>query len=98
MQATMRPQDVMKLPMHVWFCAWMVAGWRTQYENVRSVAALADGLALRYVEIDPYKAGGLIERLPLLVNRTKGSLRSLACPLPPFRSGPIPILLTYAAT
>jgi glycosyltransferase involved in cell wall biosynthesis len=84
--------------LHIFFCAWPVAGVRTQYDNVRSVAALADDLALRYIEIDPYKAGGLIERMPLLGHRTKGSLRSFVCSLPLFWEGPIDVIWTQAGT
>jgi glycosyltransferase involved in cell wall biosynthesis len=85
-------------PLNVYFCAWPVAGVRTQYDNVRSVAALADDLALRYIEIDPYKAGGLIERMPLLGHRTKGSLRSFVCSLPLFWESPIDVIWTQAGT
>lgn len=84
--------------LNVYFCAWAVAGVRTQYENVRSVAAGHDDVAIHYVEINPYKAGGLIERIPWLGNRTKGSLRSLACTLPLFRERPIDAIWTQADT
>jgi glycosyltransferase involved in cell wall biosynthesis len=84
--------------LNVTFCAWMVAGVRTQYENVRSVAALVDDITLRSIEIDPYKAGGLIERMPLVGSRTKGSLRSFMCSLPLFWEGPIDVIWTQAAT
>lgn len=98
MQTTLRPSADIESPIHVWFCAWMVAGWRTQYDNVRSVAVSDDRLSIRYIEIDPYKAGGFIERMPLLSNRTKGSLRSFVCTLPLFREEPMDVVWTQADT
>jgi glycosyltransferase involved in cell wall biosynthesis len=84
--------------MNVYFCAWMVAGVRTQYENVRSVAALAADVSLHVVEVHPHRVGGLIERLPLLSNRSKGSIRSAACTLPLFWTPGIDIIWTQADT
>jgi glycosyltransferase involved in cell wall biosynthesis len=84
--------------LNVYFCAWMVAGVRTQYENVRSVASAADGLTFHSVEINPWKPGGLIERTPLLGTRTKGSLRSFACTLPLFRDQGIDAIWTQVDT
>jgi glycosyltransferase involved in cell wall biosynthesis len=82
----------------VWFCAWNVAGVKTQYENVRSAADSTPNVALRFVEITPYKPGGVIERLPLLSTRTKGSLRSATCAAPLFWQGPVDVLWTQADT
>lgn len=85
-------------PLRVCFCAWPVAGWRTQYENVRSAVATVADVSVRFVEIDPYRAGGIIERLPLLGRRTKGSLRSVMNTAPVFRARPIDVVWTQADT
>lgn len=84
--------------LHVYFCAWVVAGVRTQYENVRAVAGNVDDLAMHYVEINPYKPGGLIERVPLLSERTRGTLRSLACAAPLYTARPMDAVWTQADT
>ena len=76
----------------------MVAGVRTQYEYVRRAALPTDELAMHYIEVDPYKAGGMIERSPFLGNRTKGSLRSFMCTLPLFSAGPIDAIWTQVDT
>lgn len=60
---------------------WMVAGVRTQYENLRVLELPAD-ITIDTIPINPYKAGGVIERLPLLQSSQKGTLRSIACALP----------------
>jgi glycosyltransferase involved in cell wall biosynthesis len=85
-------------PLQVWFCAWNVAGVKTQYENVRSAAQTLPDVALRYVEITPHKPGGILERLPLLSERSKGSLRSIACAAPLFWQGPVDVFWTQADT
>lgn len=83
---------------HIYFCAWVVAGVRTQYENVRAVAGDVDDLVTHYVEINPYKPGGLIERLPLLGSHTRGTLRSLACATPLYTAHPMDAVWTQADT
>jgi glycosyltransferase involved in cell wall biosynthesis len=82
--------------LQVWFCAWYVAGVRTQYENVRSVATRASDVTLRYLEVSPYKADGWIERLPLLGSRAKGSMRSFVCTLPLFATRQVDAIWTQA--
>lgn len=84
--------------LHIYFCAWVVAGVRTQYENVRSVAGNVDDVAMHYVEINPYKPGGLIERAPLLGTRTRGTLRSLVCATPLYTAHPMDAVWTQADT
>lgn len=84
--------------LHVYFCAWVVAGVRTQYENVRAVARSMDDVTMHYVEVNPYKPGGLIERLPLLGGRTRGTLRSLACVSPLYAAHPMDAVWTQADT
>jgi len=59
----------------------MVAGVRTQYENIRAVPPPA-GFAVDTVPITPYQEGGAIERLPLLRWTHKGTLRSAIGALP----------------
>lgn len=88
----------MTSPLHICFCAWPVAGVRTQYENVRSVAAEVDDLDVRYVEVSPHKAGGLIERMPLLGNHSKGSLRSFVSTWPLFTERGIDAIWTQVDT
>ena len=65
---------------------------------VRSAAQTLPDVALRYVEITPYKPGGIIERLPLLSGRSKGSLRSIVCAAPLFWQGPVDVFWTQADT
>jgi glycosyltransferase involved in cell wall biosynthesis len=60
-----RGQDVLLVP-------WMVAGVQTQFEQMRHTPAL-DGA--RVIEIHPYRAGGLIEHLPLPAS-LRGTVRS----------------------
>ncbi|HEX9414173.1 MAG TPA: glycosyltransferase family 4 protein, partial [Ktedonobacterales bacterium] len=62
------------------------------------MAERSSNLRLRYIEINPYKSGGLIERIPALGSRTKGSLRSFACSLPLFWERPIDVVWTQADT
>lgn len=85
-------------PLHIYFCAWPVAGVRTQYENVRSVAAEVHDVDMHYVEVTPYKAGGVVERLPLLGTRTRGSLRSFVSTSPMFTARKIDAIWTQVDT
>lgn len=85
-------------PLRVDFCTWYVAGVRTQYENVRSVAATEPDIQMRYVEINPYKPGGFIERLPLLDSRSKGTIRSFLCTGPLYRWRSPDVVWTQADT
>jgi glycosyltransferase involved in cell wall biosynthesis len=85
-------------PLRIYFCAWPVAGVRTQYENVRSVMAEAGDLDVRYIEVSPHKAGGLIERMPMLGNHTRGSLRSFVSTWPLFTARGIDAIWTQVST
>ncbi|HEX8036115.1 MAG TPA: glycosyltransferase family 4 protein [Ktedonobacterales bacterium] len=96
--ATVSIVQDMAYPLRIYFCAWPVAGVRTQYENVRSVATEAGDLDVQYVEVSPYKAGGLIERLPLLGNHTRGSLRSFVSTWPLFTARGIDAIWTQVDT
>jgi len=74
---------------------WMVAGVRTQYENLRLVEPPAD-LVIDTLPIIPYKEGGLIERLPVLRSSQKGTLRSMAHALPLLSRPPYDAIWTQA--
>lgn len=63
---------------------WMVAGVRTQYENLRTAGVPPD-FVIDTIPIEPYKSDGLIERLPLLPSTQKGTLRSTTHVLPLLR-------------
>lgn len=69
-------------PVALYLCPWMVAGVRTQYENLQRFASQTADVRVHYVEINPWTEGGWIERLPLLGSRTKGNLRCVVCSLP----------------
>lgn len=60
---------------------WMVAGVRTQYENLRLLAP-PPGVTFDTFPIVPYHHGGFIERLPVLRPTHKGTLRSTVHALP----------------
>jgi glycosyltransferase involved in cell wall biosynthesis len=66
--------------MRVALVPWMVAGIRTQYENLHAVTLPTD-VHVDVWPVFPYKAGGLIERLPL-DRRVKGRLRTTEQTLP----------------
>jgi len=74
---------------------WMVAGVRTQYENLRLVDPPA-GVAIDVFPIVPYREGGLIERLPVLRSSQKGTLRSTTHALPLLTARPYDALWTQA--
>lgn len=74
---------------------WMVAGVRTQYENLRLVDPPA-GVAIDVFPIVPYQEGGLIERLPVLRSSQKGTLRSTTHALPLLTARPYDALWTQA--
>jgi glycosyltransferase involved in cell wall biosynthesis len=62
----------------------MVAGVRTQYENLCAVEPPPD-FSIDTIPIIPYKSGGIIERLPMLRSTQKGTLRSTTHALPLIR-------------
>jgi len=74
---------------------WMVAGVRTQYENLRLVEPPAS-MAVDTLPIVPYKEDGLIERLPVLRPSQKGTLRSMARTLPLLTVGAYDAVWTQA--
>ncbi len=66
---------------HIALLPWMVAGVRTQYENLRLLQPL-DNVVVDTLPIIPYQEDGLIERLPFLRSSQKGTLRSMTQTLP----------------
>lgn len=78
---TTHPGSVRPHSLRIAMLPWMVAGVRTQYENMR-LLPLARDISYDTFPIIPYQAGGLIERLPLLRPSQKGTLRSTAHALP----------------
>lgn len=73
----------------------MVAGVRTQYENLRLLAP-PDGMVCETIPIVPYHHGGLIERLPWLRASQKGTLRSTTHALPLLNLPPYDAIWTQA--
>lgn len=58
--------------------AWMVAGIRTHYENTVSVLADDTSLRVRRLEVHPSGSTDLLDRLPVLPLRTRGTIRTYA--------------------
>jgi glycosyltransferase involved in cell wall biosynthesis len=81
-------------PLRLTMVSWMVAGIRTHYQNVRPVAEAAPDVALTALEINPWRKGGRIERLPLVPDRVKGSLRTYASTLPLYTVRPVDVIWT----
>src|SRR5918911_4364724 len=71
-------------PLRVALLPWMVAGVRTQYENLCTVEPPPD-FSMDTIPIIAYKSGGVIERLPVLRSTQKGTLRSMTHALPLIR-------------
>ncbi len=65
---------------------WPVAGIRTHGENVQRVIEAMPGVATTYVDVDPWKAGGRIERLALLPPRLRSTVRTFAGTAPLFQA------------
>jgi glycosyltransferase involved in cell wall biosynthesis len=75
---------------------WMVAGVKTQYENLRLVETPPD-CHIDTIPIVPYQSGGIIERLPLLRSSQKGTIRSMQSSLALLSRPPYDAVLTQAA-
>jgi glycosyltransferase involved in cell wall biosynthesis len=71
---------------------WMVAGIRTHYENVSHVVAARPDVAATRVEIHPWREGGNIERLPLLPQRVRSTLRTYWETAPLYRAHPVDVV------
>lgn len=57
----------------------MVAGVRTQWDNMHSRIEARDDIEACVAEINPYKVNGLVEKLPGISPTIKGNLRSFLC-------------------
>src|SRR5256885_9457026 len=64
-------------PLEIGFAPWMNAGVRTQWDNMVPHVMSRPDIRPHVVEITPYKAGALWERLPLVPASVKGNVRSM---------------------
>lgn len=80
--SSLTPSSIRQL--RVALLPWMVAGVRTQYENLRLLQP-PKGIVVDVLPIVPYEEQGMIERLPLLQSSQKGTLRSTVSALPLLR-------------
>jgi glycosyltransferase involved in cell wall biosynthesis len=71
---------------HIGFAPSTVAGMRTQWENMRPHVWERPDVTAHVAEIDKYKAGGLVEALPLVPPVIKGNVRSIICASSLFRA------------
>lgn len=76
-------------PLHIAFAPWMVAGVRTQWENMAPHISGRPDVCAHVVEVYPFKSGGLIEGLPFVPSTAKGNLRSMVCTGKLFRLPPL---------
>lgn len=72
-------------PLEIAFAPWMVAGVRTQWENMRPHVLARPDIRAHVIEIHPYKAGGLVEALPMAPSTVKGNVRAVMCAAALFR-------------
>lgn len=97
-RAPQAPQPPRERPLHVSLVAWMVAGIRTHYQNVLPVVHAASDIVAASIEINPWHDHGAIERLPLLPERMRGSLRTYASTAPLYRQRPPDVVWTQLIT
>jgi len=64
-------------PLRIGFAPWMVAGIRTQWENMLSHILARPDIVPVVAEILPYRPGGTLEALPFVPHKVAGNLRSL---------------------
>jgi glycosyltransferase involved in cell wall biosynthesis len=76
------------------FTPWMVAGVRTQWDNMLPYLSRRPGMEVRVAEIHPHLPGGLLERLPL-PPVARGNLRSMGCTLGLLHSPRIDVIWTH---
>lgn len=81
--------------VQVGFAPWMVAGVRTQWENMRPYVVDHPGIEPHVAEIHPYLPGRLLERLPLVPSSVRGNARSLLCAAALFRPSRLDVLWTH---
>ena len=65
--------------LHIGFAPWMVAGVRTQWENMLPYLRERPHITPHIVEISPYKYHGRLEALPLMPPVVRGNIRTVAC-------------------
>jgi glycosyltransferase involved in cell wall biosynthesis len=80
--------------LEVGFAPWMIAGVRTQWDNMLPHVMARPGLRAHVVEITPYKEGGTLERLPLVPPSVKGNVRSMAASVGLFRQERLDVVWT----
>jgi glycosyltransferase involved in cell wall biosynthesis len=62
--------------------SWPVAGIQTHFQNVSRVVRSAPELTSTHVEVVPWRDGGAIERLSLLPQRLRSTIRTVTSTLP----------------
>ncbi|HEY7984474.1 MAG TPA: glycosyltransferase family 4 protein [Ktedonobacterales bacterium] len=88
-----RPADAPRAEdLRVALVGWMVAGIRTHYANVTRVVASLPEVRATTVEVHPWREGGAIERLPLLPQRLRSTLRTYQATLPLYRAAPVDVV------
>jgi len=70
--------------LRIGFAPWMVAGIRTQWENMLPHILARPDIVPVIAEIVPYREGGSLESLPFLPSKIAGNLRSLQSTRPLF--------------
>lgn len=76
------------------FAPWMVAGVRTQWDNMRAQVLARDDIRPYVVEINPYRVGGALERSPL-PRVVSGNVRSIQCGLRLFQAPVLDAVWTH---
>jgi glycosyltransferase involved in cell wall biosynthesis len=71
---------------------WMVAGIRTHYENVSRVITSLPDVRATPVEVHPWRDGGVIERLLLLPQRLRSTLRTYRATVPLYRTASVDVI------
>lgn len=82
--------------LHLAMVAWMVAGIQTHYQNVRPVAEQTADVSVIPIEIRPWKPDGVIERLPVLPQRLRSTMRTFERTLPLYRVGSMNVVWTQS--
>jgi glycosyltransferase involved in cell wall biosynthesis len=71
-----------KRPLRIGFAPWLVAGVKTQWENMLPTLLTRDDIEPVVAPIDPYRPGGWLERMPGLPPAVTGNIRTLASGTP----------------
>jgi glycosyltransferase involved in cell wall biosynthesis len=78
--------------LRVALVGWMVAGIRTHYQNVTRVVESVPAVYATTVEVHPWREGGAIERLPLLPQRLRSTLRTYRATAPLYRGPAVDVI------